>query len=69
MPRKVFHSSPTDSGWKVTYNGRTLSTHKTQKGSERAAMRAGRKAESKGGLGQAVLHKSNRGVREARKYG
>jgi hypothetical protein len=69
MPRKVFHSSPTDSGWKVTSNGRTMSSHRTQKGSERAAMRAGRRAEAKGGLGQAVLHKSNRRIREERKYG
>jgi hypothetical protein len=69
MPRKVFHSSPSENGWKVTSNGRTLSTHRTQKGSERAATRAGRRAEAKGGLGQAVLHKSNRKIREERTYG
>jgi hypothetical protein len=69
MARTIFHSSPTESGWKVTSNGRTISSHRTQKGSERAATAAGRRAEAKGGLGQAVLHKSNRRIREERKYG
>jgi len=69
MPRKVFHSVPTDGGWAVKRKGRTISNHRTQKASEAAAIALGRKAENKGGLGQAVLHKSNNRIREERTYG
>lgn len=69
MGRKVFHSVPTDSGWRVRSNGRTVSRHRTQRASEKAATAAGRRAEAKGGLGQAVLHKSNNRIREERTYG
>jgi hypothetical protein len=69
MPRKVFHSVPTDSGWKVESKGRTISTHRTQAASEQAAIKAGHKARNTGGLGQAVLHKANGRIREERTYG
>ena len=69
MPRKVFHSVPTNSGWKVETGGRTVSNHRTQSASEDAATAAARRAEAKGGLGQAVLHKSNGRLREERTYG
>lgn len=69
MARKVYHSVPTDSGWKVESKGRRISTHRTQAGAEKAAVKAGRRAESKGGLGQAVLHKANGRIREERTYG
>ena len=69
MPRKVFHSVPTDSGWKVESKGRTISTHRTQAAAEHAAIKAGHKAQNAGGLGQAVLHKANGRIREERTYG
>ena len=69
MPRKVFHSVPSDGVWKVRSNGRTLSQHRTQRASEKAAIRASRRIESKGGMAQAVLHKSNNRIREERTYG
>lgn len=69
MARKVYHSVPTDNGWRVRSNGRTVSQHRTQRASEKAATAAGRRAEAKGGLGQAVLHKSNNRIREERTYG
>jgi hypothetical protein len=67
--RKVFHSSPSVDGWKVTSGGKTLSHHRTQGNSEKAAIRAGHKAEDAGGLGQAVLHRSDGTIREERTYG
>ena len=68
--RKVFHSSPNgDKGWKVTSGGETVSKHKTQAASERAAIKAGRKTQNAGNLGQAVLHKRNGQVRQERTYG
>ena len=69
MSRKVYHSVPTKTGWKVESGGRTLSNHRTQSASEDAATAAGRRAEAKGGLGQAVLHKSDGRIREERTYG
>jgi len=69
MGRKVFHSVPSDNGWKVRSNGRTISQHRTQRASEKAATAAGRRVEARGGLGQAVLHKSNNRIREERTYG
>ncbi|MDX8495873.1 DUF2188 domain-containing protein [Mesorhizobium sp. VK22B] len=67
--RSVFHSSPTKDGWKVTEGGKTISTHDTQKASEAAAIKAGHASQNAGGLGQAVLHKSNGQIREERTYG
>jgi hypothetical protein len=69
MPRKVYHSVPTDNGWKVESNGRTVSNHRTQAAAEHAAIKAGHKAQDTGGLGQAVLHKENGRIREERTYG
>ena len=69
MPRKVFHSVPSDGVWKVRSNGRTVSQHRTQRASEKAAVRASRRVEAKGGLAQAVLHKANNRIREERTYG
>jgi hypothetical protein len=69
MPRKVFHSVPTDGGWAVKSKGRTISNHRKQKASEAAAISLGHKAENNGGLGRAVLHKSNNRIREERSYG
>ena len=67
--RKVFHSSLTKSGWAVTEGGKTVSKHDNQKQAEAAAIAAGRKAYEDGGLGQAVLHKSDGVIREERTYG
>lgn len=70
MPqRQVFHSSPSGDGWKVTQSGRTISNHATQASAEDEAIRLAKKAESDGGLGQAVLHKSDGKIREERTYG
>ena len=69
MGRKVYHSVPSDSGWKVRCDGRTISQHRTQRASEKAATAAGRRVVAKGGLAQAVLHKSNNRIREERTYG
>ncbi len=68
--RKVFHSILTKKdGWIVQADKRMLSMHGTQKESERAAIEAGRKEQERGGLGQAVLHKSDGTIREERTYG
>jgi hypothetical protein len=67
--RKVFNSSLTRDGWMVTSGGKQLSNHETQKEAEAAAVSAARKASPEGGLGQAVLHKSNGQIREERTYG
>jgi hypothetical protein len=69
MARKVYHSVPSDGGWKVRNNGRTISQHRTQRASEKAAIAASRRVEAKGGLAQAVLHKANNRIREERTYG
>ncbi len=69
MARQVFHSSPKGDGWAVTKGGATLSTHRTQAASEKAAIRNGHQAENSGGLGQAVLHKADGKIREERTYG
>jgi len=69
MARRVFHSVPTKTGWKVEIKGRTISTHRTQVAAEKAAIKAGHKAQNRGGLGQAVLHKANGRIREERTYG
>ncbi|MBB5577812.1 DUF2188 domain-containing protein [Rhizobium sp. BR 318] len=67
--REVFHSSPSQEGWKVTSGGKTISTHKTQAEAEGAATAAGRAAHNKGALAQAVLHRSDGTIREERTYG
>jgi hypothetical protein len=67
--RKVFHSSLTKTGWVVTEGGETVSRNSNQKANEAAAIAAGRKAHEDGGLGQAVLHKSDGSIREERTYG
>jgi len=67
--RHVFHSSLTKQGWAVTEGGETVSRHRNQKEAETATRNAGRKAYSEGGLGQAVLHKSDGTIREERTYG
>lgn len=67
--RQVFHSVPKKDAWAVVRSGKTVSNHNTQKAAEAAAIRAGRKAENAGGLGQAVLHKGDGTIREERTYG
>jgi hypothetical protein len=67
--RKVFHSSLTKTGWVVTEGGETISRNSNQKANEAAAIAAGRGAHKDGGLGQAVLHKSDGSIREERTYG
>ena len=67
--RLVFHSSLTRNGWVVTEGGETVSRNSNQKANEAAAIAAGRKAYQVGGLGQAVLHKSDGSIREERSYG
>ncbi|ACP24916.1 hypothetical protein NGR_c11310 [Sinorhizobium fredii NGR234] len=67
--RTTFHSTPTKDGWKVAQGGKTISTHETQKQAEAAAVKAGRAVHDGGGLGQAVLHKSDGTIREERTYG
>jgi len=70
MKRSVFHSTPTKgNGWKVIRDGRTVSEHRTQRASEKAAVKAGHRAEDRGRLGQAVLHRSDGTIREERTYG
>jgi hypothetical protein len=67
--RKVFHSVPKGDTWKVESSGKTVSNHRTQAASEKAAVAAGHKAQNAGGLGQAVLHKADGKIREERTYG
>lgn len=69
--RDVFHSVPKKdgAGWSVESGGRTLSNHRTQKAAEKAAVKLGRQSQDRGGLGQAVLHKSDGKIREERTYG
>jgi uncharacterized protein DUF2188 len=67
--RQVFHSVPKGNAWAVEQHGKVVSSHRTQKASEAAAIKAGHRAQDAGGLGQAVLHKSNGQIREERTYG
>jgi hypothetical protein len=67
--RKQFHSIKDKNGWKVTLSGKTVSRHDTQKEAEGEAIRLGRSAYEGGGLGQAVLHKSDGVISEERTYG
>jgi hypothetical protein len=69
--REVFHSvpNPDGKGWVVKTKGEVVSKHRKQETSEKAAVKAGHRAEDAGGLGQAVLHKKDGTVREERTYG
>ena len=67
--RQVFQSVLTRDGWQVRKNKRMVSSHGTQKESEAAAIELARSAYKSGGLGQAVLHKSDGTIREERTYG
>jgi len=53
----------------VVTEGETVSQSSNQKASEAAAAAAGRKAYENGGLGQAMLHKSDGTIPEERTYG
>ena len=66
---EVFHSSLTKMGWVVREGGETLSRHRSQRDAEQAARLAGRKAHLQGSLAQAVFHKKDGSIREARIYG
>jgi hypothetical protein len=68
--RQVFHSILTKKdGWVVLLEKQVVSKHDTQKESERAAIEEARVTFEDGGLGQAVLHKSDCTIREERTYG
>jgi hypothetical protein len=67
--RQVFRSMPTKEGWAMKRGTVTISQHDTQKESEAAAIKAAKAAQRGGGLGQAVLHKKNRAIREERTFG
>ena len=69
--RDTFHSVPskTGKGWDVKHKGEVVSHHRVQRTAEAAAVKAGHKVENAGGLGQAVLHKSDGTIREERTYG
>ncbi|WP_430649764.1 DUF2188 domain-containing protein [Bradyrhizobium nitroreducens] len=67
--RQVFHSVPKGNGWAVERGTNVISNHRTQAAAEAAAIKAGHRAQNNGGLGQAVLHKSNGQIREERTYG
>lgn len=70
VARQVFHSILTkDHGWVVTLDKQVQSKHPTQKAAEKAAIEEARAAYEDGGLGQAVLHKSDGTIREERTYG
>jgi len=67
--RQVYHSVLKRDGWRVVQNGKAVSAHDTQKEAEAEAINLGRQAYDQGGLGEAVLHKSNGEIREERTYG
>jgi hypothetical protein len=68
--RQVFHSTlAKKDGWVVLLEKQVVSKHDTQKESERAAIEEARVTFKDGGLGQAVLHKSDGAIREERTYG
>jgi hypothetical protein len=67
--RQVFHSQLTKEGWEVRKEKETVSSHATQEDAEADAIERARAAYEKGGLGQAVLHKSDGTIREERTYG
>jgi hypothetical protein len=67
--RRVFHSILTKGGWEMKEARRTVSRHENQREAEWAAIAAGRNTVVNGGLGQAVLHKSDGTIREERTFG
>jgi hypothetical protein len=67
--RRVFHSILTRSGWEMKEARKTISRHDSQKEAEFAAIAAGRNTYVNGGIGQAVLHKTDGTIREQRTYG
>ena len=67
--RAVFHSVNRKGTWTVTRSNQAVSTHDTQLESETAARRLGRSAFERGGLGQAVLHRSDGEIRTEHTYG
>ena len=68
--RQVFHAILTKKdGWVVLLDQQVLSRHANQKEAEEAAIAEGRATYEGGGLGQAVLHKSDGTIREERTYG
>ena len=67
--RQVFHSILKKGEWVVEKGGKVQSRHGTQAESEAAAKTAGRAAYQSGGLGQAVMHKSDGVIRTEHTYG
>jgi Uncharacterized protein conserved in bacteria (DUF2188) len=68
--RQVYHSShTTKDGWHVLLDGKIVSKHKTQDLAEQDAMQRARAVHDKGGLSQAVLHKTNGTLRTEHTYG
>ena len=67
--RRVFHSILTRNGWEMKEARKTISRHDSQKEAEFAAIAAGRNTYVNGGVGQAVLHKTDGTIREQRTYG
>jgi hypothetical protein len=68
--RQVFHSILTKTDrWAVQLDKEILSEHTNQKDSEAAAVEEARGAYKKGGVGQAVFHKSDGTIREEWTYG
>jgi hypothetical protein len=59
----------TRDGWQVRKAKQIVSAHSTQRESEAAAIKLARGTYEGGGLGQAVLHKSDGTIREERTYG
>lgn len=68
--RQIFHSILTKKdGWVVLLDKQVVSKHGTQKEAEEAATEEARVSYKDGGLGQAVLHKTDGTIREERTYG
>jgi hypothetical protein len=67
--RQVFHSSNTKEGWVVTFEGKVVGGLKDQRKPKPRQCGLARKAETDGGLGQAVLHKADGEIKEERTYG
>lgn len=67
--REVFQSVMTRDGWQVKQRGEVPSGHDTQADCEADAVRRARAVQKRGGLAQAVLHKSDGTIREERTYG
>ena len=67
--RQVFHSSNTKKGGVVSFEGKVVGGFNTQAEAEAEVMRLAKKAETGGGLGQAVLHEADGEIKEERTYG